>query len=302
MKIGIDLGGSHVSIGLINDIGEILYKKEYNFSQKEKLNMEKNIVKIIISLINEVLEKNHLILEQIELIGIGCPGEVVSGQIKNAVNLNIKDKFDIVKKLKKYLNTNIIVKNDGICAALCEKEYGSLKEYDNCVFLCLGTGIGGACFIDGKILKRGERIPFEIGHMSIEKDGILCKCGNNGCFEKYASMKVLKDNIIEKFGLEKDAHGKEILDLIKQEKNNPVIQNILNKYIKDLTSGIVNIINLFEPDVICIGGSFVHYEEVLYPLLVKEIKNSKPIRNHFPEIKLAKFGNEAGIIGATIEV
>lgn len=302
MKIGIDLGGSHISVGLINDNGEILRREDYNFSQKEKLKMEDNIIKIITSLIKELLEKNHLIIEQIELIGIGCPGEVSLGKISNSVNLNIKNEFDIVKKLKKHFNTRIIVKNDGICAAVCEKTYGSLKEHDNCVFLCLGTGIGGACFMDGKILKRGMRIPFEIGHMSIKKDGVLCKCGNKGCFEKYASMKVLKDNIIEKFNLDKDAHGKVILDLINKERNNSYIENILNNYINDLVLGIVNIINLFEPDVISIGGSFVHYEEVLYPLLVKEIRNCKPLRHHIPEIKLARFGNEAGIIGATIIV
>ena len=301
MKIGIDLGGSHISVGLINNIGEILYQKEYIFSQKEKFNMEENIIKIIHYLIKELLEKNHLITEQIELIGIGSPGEISKGQIKHAVNLNI-NKFDITKKLKKYFNTKIIVKNDGVCAAACEKEYGSLKEYDNCVFLCLGTGIGGACFMNGKILKRGKRIPFEIGHMSIDKHGILCSCGNKGCFEKYASMKVLKDNIIDNFNFGKDAHGKVILDLIEKEKNNPDIESILNNYIKDLVLGIVNIINLFEPDAISIGGSFVHYKEVLYPLLVKEVKNSKTLRNYLPEIKLATYGNEAGIIGATIEV
>jgi len=298
MKIGIDIGGSHISVGVIDNKGRILCYDEHNFIEEEKIKLQESIIKNIINLIKNILNKSKIKIEQIDIIGIGSPGEIFKGKIKNAVNLNIHE-FNIVEELKKYFNNKIIVKNDGVCAAVCEKEYGSLKKYDNCVFLCLGTGIGGACFLNGKLLKAGERIPFEIGHMIIKKDGKLCKCGNKGCFEEYASMRVLKNNIIKKFNLNRNVHGKNILELIKNEMDNPEIVNILNEYIKDLTIGIINIINLFEPEAISIGGSFAYYKEVLHPLLVKELQNSKTLRNYLPEIKIAQFGNEAGIIGST---
>lgn len=299
MKIGIDLGGSHIAVGLVDHKGQVLYKKEHNFSQEEKLRIEENIVQIIVNLINEILQTNHLIIQQIELIGIGSPGAIVNGQITNTTNLNIK-KLNITERLKKYFNTKIIVKNDGVCAALCEKEYGSLKQYDNCVFLCLGTGIGGACFINGALFKTGKDRTFKIGHTSIEKNGILCGCGNRGCFEKYASMKVLKSKIIERFNLEENTHGKVILGLMEEKKDDPEMKTIVQTYVADLATGISNVIRLFSPEAISIGGSFVHYKEILLPLLVKELQEREHARIQFPNILTATYENEAGIIGATI--
>ncbi len=103
---------------------------------------------------------------------------------------------------KKLKFENIVLRNDAKCAALCEKRIGSMKEYQNAIFLTLGTGIGGAVFMQNELLRGKNNDGFEIGHMVIKADGDKCTCGNSGCFETYASMKVLKDKIAKKLNLD----------------------------------------------------------------------------------------------------
>ena len=103
--------------------------------------------------------------------------------------------MDIVKPLENKFHTKVLVRNDAKCAALAEKKYGVLKDYDDCIFVNIGTGIGGAAFIDGKLLEPKRYSGFEFGHITLVKDGIKCTCGKRGCFERYCSIKSLKDKI-----------------------------------------------------------------------------------------------------------
>ena len=96
--------------------------------------------------------------------------------------------------LNEYYGTKIVLKNDAKCASLAEKKFGALKDYKDSVFLCLGTGIGGATFYNGKLVEPKRAAGSEFGHMIIKKDGITCNCGNKGCFERYASIRAFKEN------------------------------------------------------------------------------------------------------------
>lgn len=142
--------------------------------------------------------------------------------------------------------------------------------------------------------------------MSIEKDGILCKCGRKGCFEKYASMKILKDNLRKALGYDEKVSGKELFEIIRsntpESKNYDIIEKILKQYIEDLSIGIANLINIFEPEAIGIGGSFVYFEEVLLNRLKAEIISKNILFNPRENIivKTAILENDAGIIGATL--
>ena len=122
------------------------------------------------------------------------------------------------------------------CAAIAEKEYGSLKKYDDAVFLTVGTGIGGAVYLGGKLLKPKKYEGFEIGHMVIEKDGIKCNCGRNGCFEKYASMKAFKEAVQRKFEVE-NLTGREIRDLLNDAENREKAQDVIDEYIEKRKAG-----------------------------------------------------------------
>ena len=110
----------------------------------------------------------------------------------------------------------IKIRNDAKCAALAENKIGALKDYKRSIFLTLGTGIGGAVIINNELLDTGELPGCEFGHMVIQRDGIKCNCGKQGCFEKYASMKALKTNLRKNLGLDEKTRGQELLDIIRK--------------------------------------------------------------------------------------
>lgn len=152
MKIGIDIGGSHIGIGLVNCQGEIIAKEEQDINCIKHEDAKKIIEETILILIEKLLETQKITKNEIESIGISFPGEVTDKCIVKAENLGIKD-FNIVDILSEKLNLPVTLRNDAKCAGLAEKEYGSIKDVEDAVFLVVGTGIGGAIFIDGKLLK-----------------------------------------------------------------------------------------------------------------------------------------------------
>ena len=177
MDIGIDLGGSHIGVGLI-DGSELKNTVDKFFTEEDRKNIENAILKNIDELINNILNQNSLLLNNIQKIGVSTPGTVVDGKIR-ATNLGLEF-FNLKKALEERYNMQIKIRNDGKCAALAEKKYGVMKDYDDCVFVNIGTGVGGAAFIGGKLLEPKRFSGFEFGHMTIEKDGILCTCGKRG--------------------------------------------------------------------------------------------------------------------------
>ena len=302
MKIGIDIGGSHVAIGLINGNGKIIAKEDQDLNNDlRSKDYCKKLVNTIIELITKILEEKKIDIKEIRLIGIAIPGTVSETHIIKAKNLHIKD-FNIVSEINKYFNIPIVLRNDAKCAAIAEKEYGSLKKYDDALFLTIGTGIGGAVYLGGKLLKPKKYESFEIGHMVIKKDGIKCNCGRKGCFEKYASMKTFKDRIQNKFN-NKNLTGKEIKELLTDKYYQKEIEEIIDEYIEDLSIGLANLINIFEPEVISIGGGFVHFKDILLEKLVNKLNKEDMLFNNqaVPKIITAKLKNDAGIVGSVIE-
>ena len=299
MKIGIDLGGSHIAIGVVNKEGIIIDKKEKRLTNIDKQDVRNSIKVYIIEQSKYFKEKYD-----IEEIGIGMPGWTDKGLIISSGNLGIKD-YNIIDDLYE-LGMPVKIRNDAKCAALAEKEFGCLKGYDRSVFLTLGTGIGGAAFFNGQLLDAGTRPGYEFGHMVIEKDGILCHCGKNGCFERYASMKVFKTKLRDALCLDETTRGEELLEIIRRNSPNninySIIENVVSQFINDLSVGIQNLICIFEPEVIGIGGSFVFFEDVFLDRLKATLymfnKNDYSRKNI--KVELAVLGNDAGIIGAVL--
>ena len=300
MKIGIDLGGSHIAIGVVNSKGRIIEKVEKRILNNEKREIEKTIENYIFEHISELMKKYN-----ITQIGIAIPGTIIKNTIIKSVNLGIEN-YNIVEKLSKKIKVPIKIRNDAKCAALAENKYGCLKNYKRSIFITLGTGIGGAVIINNKLLDTGELPGCEFGHMVIEKDGLLCKCGKFGCWEKYASMKAFKDNLRKELGYDEKTSSQELLNIIRttkeNEKNYKEIKQIIEKYIENLSIGISNLVNIFEPEVIGIGGSFVYFEDVLLEKLKAKLEEKDMLFNQRKEMKLktAILENDAGIIGATI--
>lgn len=216
MKIGIDLGGSHIAIGVVNNYGIIVDKVEQRILAKEKT----KICSFIENYISENIKKLSL-KYNITSIGIAIPGTVDDKSIIKSVNLGI-DNYNIVEKLKKKIENPvpIKIKNDAKCAALAENEYGSLKRYSRSLYLGIGTGIGGAVIINNQLLDTGNLPGMEIGHMVIRKDGLKCNCGNRGCFEKYASMKAFKNNLRKALKLDEKASGQDLFEILSSKIRN----------------------------------------------------------------------------------
>lgn len=299
MKIGIDIGGSHIATASINENGEIIDIIEQDITKQE--DMSQYILNYVDNSIQKLMKTGD-----IQSIGIVAPGNVSKTTITNLVNLKI-DKMDF-KCIEEKYKVPLRIMNDAKAAGLAEKKYGALKETKDSVFLCLGTGIGGAVFLNNQLLQANRNPGFEIGHMIIEKNGVECECGKKGCFETYCSMKRLKEKmqkIIEKnveINGEKIEDAKKLKQIIEQNIQDSEIQNIIQQYIDNLIVGLSNVIDIFEPEVICLGGSFVYFKDIFYNKLVEQMQERKYVfnKNLFPEIKLAKLGNYAGLVGATL--
>ena len=300
MKIGIDLGGSHIAIGVVDEQGKILEKIEKRITSVEKENIIKSIEDYIIENV-----KNFIKDYEVSGIGIAIPGTLDAKNIVKSVNLGINN-YNIVESLNYKINLPIKIRNDAKCAAMAEDKYGALKKFNRSVFLTLGTGIGGAVIINNKLLDTGELPGCEFGHMVIEKNGIQCTCGKNGCFERYASMKALKNNLRRVLELDETTRGQELFDMIRDNKPDNVnyekIENTVEEFIDNLAIGISNLVNVFEPEAIGIGGSFVFFEEVLLGRLKDKLVNGNYLFNKRDDlvIETAILGNDAGIIGATL--
>lgn len=300
MNIGIDLGGSHIAIGVVDKNGLIIEKTQKRILEKEKKNIKEFIQSYIVENTNKLREKY-----KIYSVGIAIPGTLNKEEIIKSVNLGIQN-YNIVKQLQSNINLPIKIKNDAKCAALAEKQYGILKKYNRSLFLTLGTGIGGAVIVNNNLLDAGELPGCEFGHMIIQKNGLDCNCGKKGCFERYASMKALKNNLRNELGLSQTTRGQELLDIIRnnreESKNYKKIEKVLSEYIENLSIGISNLVNIFEPEAIGIGGSFVYFEDVLSERLKKYIMENNMLFNNRCEliIETAILGNDAGIIGASL--
>lgn len=304
MKIGIDIGGSHIGIGLIDDKGIIIDKEErYIINSSEKStqleikqeNLKQELEEFIINKINQYKQTI-----KIENVGIAVPGTVNKTTIIRAVNLDLEN-YNIAQILEEKTNVRVHLRNDAKCSALAELKYGNLKGYENGMFLCIGTGIGGAIVYNGKVLEAKNVPGYEFSHMIIQKNGIQCNCGKRGCFEGYSSIKRFKEKIAKEFCLD-NLNNNYIKEFIINNLNDVRLRYIISQYIENLAIGISNLINIFEPEIIVFGGGFVDYSDILLEPLKQQILTTNLLFNKRDDIilKLAKLGNDAGIIGASL--
>ena len=290
MKVGIDLGGSHIAIGLVKQ-DRVIEKIERNFTAEEKKNVEEVLTFFIPQALKKLLEQHPQ--EKISLVGMSSPGRFEEGCITKTTNLTIQS-LPIEKLIRHVTNAPFLIENDGRCAALAEKKFGNLKEVKNGLFLCLGTGIGGACFIGGTMIPQIRKM----GHMILHLGGKQCKCGKQGCFEAYCSMKAFRDTI-RKIEKKEFLTSREIEELLQNQQKKEEYRSFLEEYITNLALGISNLANLLSPEKVVLGGSFCYFSSILMPLLQEKMKQeqfNKRIEN--VTIETAKFSNDAGIIGA----
>ncbi len=306
-KIGIDVGGMSIKAGVVVN-GEITARAVKETNQSGGL---ENMIKDIIDLVENLLVESKLVIKDIDSIGIGFPGIVTKEGRVTCVNLGLENSL-IVPKLEEYFNgTHVGVGNDANVAALAEYVYGSMKGYNSGVMITLGTGVGGGIVIDGNLIIGANGIGAEIGHTILDTNYYNCNCGNNGCFETFCSataiikyaQKLLNENretIIRDMceNNTENITAKMVFDAYKE--NDEVAIEIVDRFKKYLAMGIGNIVNFIDPAVISIGGGVSNASEILLDGLSDSVKQYLPFKKaKIGDIVIAKFKNDAGIIGAS---
>lgn len=306
--VGIDLGGTNIVAGIVDENYNIIAKASTKTNCPRP---EKEIADDMAKMALKAVANANLTVDQIEWIGIGTPGIANSstGIIERASNLGFKN-TPMVKYIQETINKPVFIENDANAAAYGEYVAGAARGAKNAVCITLGTGVGAGIVIDGKIYAGSNFAGAEVGHTVIEVDGAQCSCGRRGCFEAYSSATGLirmtneaiaehPDCIMAKMAEEKGkVTARTSFDSMRA--GDKYAKAVVNKYIKYLAAGITNTINIFQPDVLCIGGGVCNEGDPLL-LPVKALVNEEDFARNSEkktEIVIAELGNDAGIIGA----
>ena len=308
--LGIDLGGMSIKAGVCNDKGEILVKDTCVTVRTEDGD---RILNDMAALCLKVIADAGLTVNDIEYAGVASPGSADSenGVIIYAATLPFLN-YPLAHKLKEKTGIKkVYIDNDANAAAKGEATYGAAKGYKDSLFITIGTGVGGGIIIDGKVYSGFNFSGAELGHIVIVKDGDECPCGRKGCLESYASATALIKQSKAKMQANKESamwklcegdldnvNGKTVFDAMLL--NDETAKEIYKEYIEYLACGLVNFINIFQPEVLSIGGGISKQGDILIKPLQEIISREQYSRysDKQTKIKIAELGNDAGIIGA----
>ena len=309
--IGVDLGGTNIAAGIVDKNGEIICEKSVRTNlPKPEAELENDIFLLCKSLCEE---NGYDLAKDIICVGIGTPGSVDGkrGIVWSNVNFGYEN-WKIKENLEKLFGLSVYVENDANAAIIAEVMAGNAKGCNNALIITLGTGVGGGAFLNGEIYAGSNYAGLEVGHIVIEKDGRLCNCGRKGCFERYAAASALtRDTQAAMKEHPESALWKICPDIEKvnaktafdgQKQGDKVATDVVNTYIEYLACGLVNLINIFQPEVVCLGGGVSNERQYLLDLLQPHIDREDFARNarERTKIVIAKFRNDAGIIGAAM--
>lgn len=304
MYLGIDIGGTAVKMGIVLENGEIVSTSNFDVAF-DKYNTP--IFETVKKGIRIFSSNNKINPRSLYGIGVSATGQVdssagsiigVGGNIKNWCGTEIKKELESIYGIK----TTVV--NDANCMVIGEQWIGRAKGFKNVIGITIGTGVGGGIIVDSKILLGSIGIAGELGHFSINSEGKQCTCGNIGCYEQYASMSALINNVKEKYDklekisfLKEDINGKLIFNEL--EKENVEIQSIVDEWTGCIGKGLVSLTHIFNPEIILIGGG-VSKQEKLFINPIRKYVLEKSMEKFSSNLKVesADLGNNAGIVGA----
>ncbi len=308
-NIGIDLGGTNIKVGLVDENCNIVAKTSAKTCLPRPAD---EICASIVESVWKVLGEAKVTIGEVNSIGIGTPGVANrdSGVVLYSCNLDFKN-TDLRSLIKKRLDKPIFVENDANAAAFGEVLAGAGKGCKNVVVVTLGTGVGGGIIIDGKIYTGFNYCGAELGHTVIEFNGRPCSCGRKGCFEAYSSATALINMTKETMEAHKESKMWEIaggsLDNVDgktafdgMRADDPAAKELIEKYINYLGCGLTNIVNTFQPEMLLIGGGICREGENLTKPLYEYINRESYCvdADKVTKLDICKLGNDAGIIGA----
>jgi len=308
--IGVDVGGTNLVAGLVNESGEILGKVSHPVDRS--LSAEA-LCGEIVRLARSACETGSLSLQQVQAVGAGFPGLVDnnSGTVVKTPNMPF-DNTPFRALFQAEWDIPVYLGNDANCAAIGEYWAGAAKGCSPAVVITLGTGIGGGMVTDGKLFTGFANGGMEPGHMIIHPNGLLCGCGNRGCWEQYGSATALIRLTQQEMERSRGSLLWELCegDRYKVQGRTPfqgahlgdeTAKRVLSMYLQGLAIGLINLVNILQPEVICLGGGISNAEDALLLDPLRELVARGSYDKAMPtRLVRAALGNDAGVVGAAL--
>jgi len=310
MYIGIDLGGTNIAVGIVDENNKVVASDSTPTLAERHWS---EIVMDMAELTKKVTLENGYKLEDIESIGIGCPGTVDTDNGVIAYSNNIAmDHVPMADEIRKCLGIDVKVNIENDANAAAYGEYvatgATAKSF---IFITLGTGVGGGVVLDGKLYRGFNFAGAELGHFIMKMGGEHCSCGADGCWEAYASvtalirqtkeaMKANPDSLMHKIA-EENGKISGRTSFLAAAEGDEAAQKVVDKYIEYVATGIASIVNIFQPEILVIGGGISKEgDKLLNPIkdCVNKIDYNKFMQK--TDIRIAQLFNDAGIVGAAL--
>ncbi len=295
MHIGVDVGGTKLAAGAVRSDGELLSR----VSRKVDPGMSGfEIAAEILAVAREAASAAGLIESQIESVGLGIPGttDSAAGEIIYTCNLPFRN-TPITALFQRDWNVPLLMENDANCAALGELYAGAAKGCETALVVTIGTGIGGGFLSQGRLMTGCNGAALEIGHMVIHADGYACPCGRNGCWEQYASATGLKKLTRDEMERSPESLmwqlcGGEISGVggrtafLAAKQGDAAAQRVVRLYLHYLATGLTNLVNIFQPERIILGGGVSHEEDAAFLHPLRELVEAERFHGHGPRRNL----------------
>lgn len=308
--IGIDVGGTNLKTGLVDENYRIIATKKMPLEFESMEQMGETLAKMALDLVSE----SGISKEEVACVGMGFPGPVdnKAGVVIKTVNIPIR--FMPVREIfHRYWDVPVYLGNDADCAALGEYYHYENTDIESLILVTLGTGIGTGIILNGKIHSGINGCAGEGGHIVIVHRGEECTCGRCGCWERYGSATALVRQTVRAMENDRGSKMWELTDGIENvggrtafeaaRAGDATAQAVVEQYLDYLADGLANYVNIFQPEVIALGGGVSHEEDesLLYPLRerVASMCFGREAERHTTLVK-ARLGNDAGIIGAAL--
>ena len=308
--IGIDLGGTNIAVGIVDEKGNILAQTSTPTLPERPY---QDLVKDMAGCILSVMGKAGVTSDDIQSIGIGIPGvaDQKEGSVIFCTNLGWRD-IPLREEMQKYINKPVFIDNDATVAGLAESVVGVSAGCQSSVFITLGTGVGAGIVINGRPWSGAHGVGSELGHMTLVVDGVPCTCGNDGCVERYCSATAIirmaraaclgyPESMMMKMAGDdpEKIDARVVIDAAKA--GDPTALQVFNRFTRYLAITVNNVTAFLDPEMIVLGGGVSKAGEFLLENVKKQLPRYLMYKTlPSPRLELARLGNEAGIIGAAM--